>query len=180
MIFNLKKDLSGLTDKQKEVYRLLFYKRLPALILFWIGFIFLFNLGLSYDIDVFFIKSLTNFFDHIFASIFNNNQKTEAIITAIPLMILIFGYGAFIVTYPIYWIENKIRDNIIKEMIVNNNYEKTESGRQLKMEQEAKKNLGIDEESGAVDKSDIRYWHGLLKDGIIDQTEFDMKKAELI
>lgn len=30
------------------------------------------------------------------------------------------------------------------------------------------------------DKNDIRYWHGLLKDGIISQEEFEVKKRELI
>ena len=48
---------------------------------------------------------------------------------------------------------------------------------QLKLEEEARKNLGID---GGVDKSDIRYWHSLLQDGIITQAEFDAKKAELL
>ena len=47
-------------------------------------------------------------------------------------------------------------------------------------EYRAKQNLGINESSGAVDKTDIRYWHGLLKDGIIDQKEFDKKKKELV
>ena len=47
-------------------------------------------------------------------------------------------------------------------------------------EYRAKQNLGIDESSGAVDKTDIRYWHGLLKDGIIDQDEFNKKKKELV
>jgi len=47
---------------------------------------------------------------------------------------------------------------------------------------EAKKKFGIDENSSSdsVDKSDIRYWHGLLKDGIISQEEFNKKKSELI
>ena len=30
------------------------------------------------------------------------------------------------------------------------------------------------------DKSDIRYWHGLFKDGIISQDEFEGKKKELL
>lgn len=46
-------------------------------------------------------------------------------------------------------------------------------------EYRAKKNLGIGDE-GSVDKMDIRYWHGLLKEGIIDQEEFDRKKMELV
>ena len=50
---------------------------------------------------------------------------------------------------------------------------------ELKVEKEARENLGIDDES-SVDKTDIRYWHGLLKDGIISQDEFDRKKEELI
>ena len=29
-------------------------------------------------------------------------------------------------------------------------------------------------------KNDIRYWHGLLKDGIISQEEFEAKKRELL
>ena len=47
---------------------------------------------------------------------------------------------------------------------------------------EAKKKFGINEDSSSdsVDKSDIRYWHGLLKDGIISQEEFNKKKSELI
>ena len=84
----------------------------------------------------------------------------------------LFGYnffsGIFIILYvsllaaaPIIFVEKKLK-------------------KQKKLEQEAKQNLGIDESSGAVDKTDIRYWHGLLKDGIIDQKEFDKKKKELV
>ena len=50
---------------------------------------------------------------------------------------------------------------------------------ELRLEREAKKNLGIDD-GKAVDKSDIRYWHSLLQDGIITQEEFEKKKAELM
>ena len=30
------------------------------------------------------------------------------------------------------------------------------------------------------DKSDIRYWHGLFKDGIISESEYEAKKKELL
>ena len=63
---------------------------------------------------------------------------------------------------------------------IEDDFQRMEVEKRLKREQEAKKNLGIDEESGAVDKSDIRYWHGLLKDGIISEEEFEKKKSELI
>ena len=50
---------------------------------------------------------------------------------------------------------------------------------ELRIEKEAKESLGINDES-SVDKTDIRYWHGLLKDGIIDQEEFELKRGELL
>lgn len=63
---------------------------------------------------------------------------------------------------------------------VEEDYQRMLKEQELKLEHEAKKNLGIDEDSGAVDKTDIRYWHGLLEDGIISEEEFEKKKAELI
>ena len=50
---------------------------------------------------------------------------------------------------------------------------------EMRIEKEAKESLRINDES-SVDKTDIRYWHGLLKDGIIDQEEFELKRGELL
>ena len=75
--------------------------------------------------------------------------------------IFILLYVSLLAAAPIIFVEKKLK-------------------KQKKLEQEAKQNLRIDEYSGAVDKTDIRYWHGLLKDGIIDQKEFDKKKKELV
>ncbi len=58
-------------------------------------------------------------------------------------------------------------------------FDRLEIEEKLKLEQEAKKNLGISDE-GSVDKTDIRYWHGLLKEGIINQEEFELKKRKLL
>ena len=58
-------------------------------------------------------------------------------------------------------------------------FDRLEIEEKLKLEQEAKENLGIGDE-GSVDKTDIRYWHGLLEEGIINQEEFELKKRELL
>ncbi len=58
-------------------------------------------------------------------------------------------------------------------------FDRLEIEEKLKLEQEAKENLGIGDE-GSVDKTDIRYWHGLLKEGIINQEEFELKKRKLL
>lgn len=47
----------------------------------------------------------------------------------------------------------------------------------LSKEQRAYSELGIGKDT---DKTDIRYWKGLLDDGIISQEEFDLKKSELL
>lgn len=39
---------------------------------------------------------------------------------------------------------------------------------------------GLVKSGDSVDKSDIGYWFGLLKDGAITQEEYDRKKAELM
>ena len=62
---------------------------------------------------------------------------------------------------------------------VTKDFDRLEIEEKLKLEQEAKENLGIGDE-GSVDKMDIRYWHGLLKEGIIDQEEFELKKRKLL
>ena len=63
---------------------------------------------------------------------------------------------------------------------VEEDYQRMLKEQELKLEHEAKQNLGIDDSVQGVDKSDIRYWHGLLEDGIISEEEFEKKKAELI
>ena len=50
----------------------------------------------------------------------------------------------------------------------------------LKIEDNIKKDLGINDTAATVDKSDIRYWHGLFKDGIISEEEFEGKKKDLM
>jgi len=63
---------------------------------------------------------------------------------------------------------------------VEEDYQRMLKKQEIKLENEAKQELGITEDNGVVDKTDIRYWHGLLEDGIIDQAEFDRKKGELV
>ncbi len=46
----------------------------------------------------------------------------------------------------------------------------------LRQRAEAEKRAGINSE----DKNNIRYWHRLLKDGIISKSEFETKKKELL
>ena len=46
-----------------------------------------------------------------------------------------------------------------------------------KKEHQAKKNIGV---SSDINKEDIEYWYGLLKDGAITEEEYTNKKKELI
>ena len=108
--------------------------------------------------------------------------KTVANIVGFPISIAYLGLIAAIIPILIEMNNRKWRRkhgwSIYKS--VEKDYQRMLIENKLKLEQEAKQNLGIDESSGAVDKTDIRYWHGLLKDGIIDQEEFDKKKKELV
>jgi len=107
---------------------------------------------------------------------FGNNFST------LFLVIIYVGLWATIIPYFVERSNRKWRRehgwSIYKS--VEEDYQRMLKEQELKLEHEAKKNLGIDEASGVVDKTDIRYWHGLLEDGIISEEEFEKKKAELI
>ncbi len=59
--------------------------------------------------------------------------------------------------------------------LVQYNALKEEAKKQYSAESEARSEMGV-----GGDKTDIRYWKGLLDDGIIDEGEFANKKRELL
>jgi len=50
----------------------------------------------------------------------------------------------------------------------------------MREQKESAMRVNAELKGSAGDKSDIRYWHGLFKDGIISKEEFEAKKAELM
>lgn len=110
-----------------------------------------------------------------------SNNPPENIITATFAIILIFSPVIFIF---IFW-ERSIRKfrrahglNIYKNVAVE--MEQIEINERVAKEHKAYVNNGLTKETLVVDKSDIRYWFGLLKDGAITQEEYDVKKKELV
>ena len=63
----------------------------------------------------------------------------------------------------------------ITELVAHNAL-KEEAKKQYSAEADAKREMGV----GGDNKTDIRYWKGLLDDGIIDEVEFANKKRELL
>ena len=129
-----------------------------------------------------------------------NRFVARLFILYIPVWILVFVASAIIfkdmsplIGFPLIVIISSIIPVLVERNIQKNrkrlgfsvwgdateDYARLDKMEELKLEKEAREKLGIDEGS-SVDKTDIRYWHGLLKEGIIEQDEFDKKREELI
>ncbi len=123
---------------------------------------------------VFFIPSLI-----VWLIILNGNFKTPDSLVLENLMILVPP-----LVLPLFkewrvrvWRRREGYDmnSNITELVAHNAL-KEEAKKQYSAESEARSEMGV----GGDDKTDIRYWKGLLDDGIIDEAEYGRVKSEIL
>ena len=101
-----------------------------------------------------------------------NNLLIVSIIALVPL------YLAIAAEYGIYKYRKNRGWSYWKD--VTKEWKKERLDQLMREQKESAMRVNAELKGSEGDKSDIRYWHGLLKDGIISQEEFEAKKRELL
>ena len=101
-----------------------------------------------------------------------NNLLIVSIIALVPL------YLAIAAEYGIYKYRKNRGWSYWKD--VTKEWKKERLDQLMREQKESAMRVNAELKGSEGNKSDIRYWHGLLKDGIISQEEFEAKKRELL